>query len=182
MDNDEIGIIERLKQENNLSRDKSINLKQMRNEVLINYSVNNQKEIFYIFRKEENENYVLYKSSINGELSKEIIPKENLPQNSGIDAVLINENGCFFVDEEATKNIQEKILFEAKKIIANTFVPIEGESYYVVEGKNEVVYLMKIGENIVYAENNMPEEIKKQLSSGIILKYENGNYIIETGL
>ena len=54
--------------------------------------------------------------------------------------------------------------------------------YYVLDGKPNKVYLTKFNSNKVFEAEDLPEEIKKSVSEGFILRYENGKYAVEEEL
>ena len=59
---------------------------------------------------------------------------------------------------------------------------IEEGLYYVLDGNPNKVYLTKFNSNKVFKAEDLPEEIKKSVSEGFILRYENGKYIVDEEL
>ena len=54
--------------------------------------------------------------------------------------------------------------------------------YYVLNGNPDKVYLTKFNSKKVFEEKDLPEEIKKSVSEGVILRYKDGEYIIDEEL
>ncbi len=54
--------------------------------------------------------------------------------------------------------------------------------YYVLSGNPEKVYLTKFKSDKVFEATDLPEEIKKVVSEGFILRYKNGKYTIDEEL
>ena len=54
--------------------------------------------------------------------------------------------------------------------------------YYVLDGNPNKVYLTKFNSKKVFEATDLPEEIKNAVSEGFILRYKNGEYIIDEEL
>ena len=54
--------------------------------------------------------------------------------------------------------------------------------YYVLDGNPNKVYLTKFNSKKVFEAEDLPEEIKKSVSEGFILRYENGKYAVDEEL
>ena len=81
-----------------------------------------------------------------------------------------------FLDElvECINNFKEKI---SKKKDNR-----EEGLYYVLSGNPDKVYLTKFNSKKVFEEINLPQEIKNAVSEGFILRYKNGEYIVDEEL
>ena len=58
----------------------------------------------------------------------------------------------------------------------------EGAIYYVMDRNPEKVYLTKSGVNKVFIENKFPNDLRNQISEGMIVRYKNGTYEIDREL
>ena len=54
--------------------------------------------------------------------------------------------------------------------------------YYVLDGNPDKVYLTKFNSKKVFEATDLPEEIKKSVSEGFILRYKDGEYSIDEEL
>ena len=54
--------------------------------------------------------------------------------------------------------------------------------YYVLNGNPDKVYLTKFNSKKVFEATDLPEEIRKSVSEGFILRYNGGEYIIDEEL
>ena len=74
-----------------------------------------------------------------------------------------------------------KILKKDKKVEDSKEMQEEG-LYYVLDGNPEKVYLTKFKSSKVFEATDLPEEIKKAVSEGFILRYKDGEYSIDEEL
>lgn len=54
--------------------------------------------------------------------------------------------------------------------------------YYVLDGNPNKVYLTKFNSTKVFEANDLPQEIKNTVSEGFILRYKDGEYIVDEEL
>ena len=54
--------------------------------------------------------------------------------------------------------------------------------YYVLNANPNKIYLTKFNSKKVFEETDLPEEIRKSVSEGVILRYKGGEYIIDEKL
>ena len=54
--------------------------------------------------------------------------------------------------------------------------------YYVLDGNPNKVYLTKFSSKKVFEASDLPQEIKNIVSEGFILRYKNGQYLVDEEL
>lgn len=71
---------------------------------------------------------------------------------------------------------------ELKEKISKSKDVREEGLYYVLDGNPDKVYLTKFNSNKVFEAIDLPREIKNVISEGFILRYKNGEYIVDEEL
>lgn len=181
---DDISIMDEIKQENKVSLSSSIEMKKKRNELLVEY-LKNQEEIYYVLSKGNNKNrYSILKIKPKGQIEKIQVNGENLSKDVKVDTIMRLNNKKFIIDEKLTQNFKEKFTKEANKILNKQNKMLEnyrqeGEFYYVVDGNPSRIFLTKFNSKKVFEEPELPDELRNKVSEGFILKYENGTYKVD---
>ncbi|MBE5819435.1 MAG: hypothetical protein E7310_01185 [Clostridiales bacterium] len=181
---DDISIIEKIKKENKVNLASSIEMKKTRNELLVEYS-KNQEELYYVLSKSDKTNrYSILKISPKGEIEKMQVNGENLSENIRVDSIIKLNNEKFIVNQKLTQNFKEKFTKEANKILNKQNKMLdnirrEGAFYYVIDGNPNRIFLTMFNSNKVFEEVNFPDELRNKISEGVILKYERGTYHID---
>lgn len=181
---DDISIIEKLKKDNKVSLASSMEMKKKRNELLVEYS-KNQEELYYVLSKSDNTNrYSILKITPKGQTSKMLVNGGNLLKDVKVDSIMRLNNKKFIIDKKLTQNFKEKFTKEANKILSKQNKMLEnyrqeGEFYYVVDGNPSRIFLTKFNSSKVFEEVDFPNELRNEISEGFILKYENGTYKVD---
>lgn len=180
----DISIMDKIKEENNVSLDSSIKMKKKRNEMLIDYS-KGKEELYYVLSKNnKTDKYSILKIKPEGQISKIQVNEEKMAKNIKVDIIMKLKNEKFMIDERLTQNFKEEFTKVANQILNKQNKTLEkirkeGEYYYVVDGNPRRIFLTKFNSNKVFEEVNFPDELRNKVSEGFILKYENGTYHID---
>ena len=111
------------------------------------------------------------------------IDKNNLPDGSGLNSALRENNGKYILDQESTEELSIKINEMINKMLEKQEeylqeYRIEGHIYKVDEKEEDRLWLVDITNNSNEAieEINIPEEVLNNISEGGKLKFEDGKY------
>ncbi len=91
-------------------------------------------------------------------------------------------------DNEKTNNLVQNFInelsnhLEKNNSIEKQDLKQEGTLYQVVDMGDGYVYLQNVNNNKVTKEEDIPKDILNKIGNDTILRYENGNYIIEEEL
>ncbi len=177
----DIGIIERKKQETGVSNISEIKMLQRQNEIIKNYA--NGDNLFFISKKdEEKNNYIVFEFEDDKKHTIRLT-EEELPQNIVINGIYRKNEENYVLDQNATETIQDKIQNMIEDVLVEQNDELaqyrqEGHLYLVREDENDRIHLLDITANPGYAleEVDFPEELKPEATEGTVFKYENGTY------
>lgn len=178
--NAEMGILEQIKKENNVSLISENKIRNEQNEILKNYSKN---EIYFISSKSKiATNYIIFKYK-NKKRSTINLSSKELPIDARVNRVLIKNNGRYVLDKNGTEYIKNEITKIAKDILKDQKQKLqefrkEGHLYIVEEDFNNRIFLKDLNSKSkqVLEEVDFPKELVKQATEGSVFKYENGGY------
>ena len=182
-----LGIIEKVKNENKISENSENKMINKQNDILKNYADKTKERgaLYFINCKAKKENkYIVFKYENNKESTIKLEEKQ-LPKNFKINDILRKEEKNFIVDLELTDKVKEQIQEMAEEIIENQNKKLEGfrkenHLYVVEEDRNDRVYLKDITLNsgLILEEVDFPKELIGQATEGTTVKYVNGEYKI----
>ncbi|MBR3325380.1 MAG: hypothetical protein IKG14_04990 [Clostridia bacterium] len=161
-----------------------------RNEILTEYAneTSNKGIMYYIYDKNSNNENIFNATICENGKSHEIVEldKNQLPNEVEIGSVLRNNNNNYYIDEQATVKIKNRLDNIKNNLIKKQNLElennrIEGHIYEVSEVGSDRVYLFDISiddSNGVdeIEERNISEELLSALNEGDTLIYENGEY------
>jgi len=177
---EEIGVLEQIKKENNVSLISENKIRNKQDEILKNYSEN---EIYFISSKSKiDTNYIVFKYK-NKKRSTINLSSKELPIDARVNSVLIKNNGRYFLDKNGTEYIKSEITKMAENILKEQNQKLqefrkEGHLYMVEEDIDSRIFLKNLNdkESYIMEEVDFPKEIIKQATEGTVFKYENGKY------
>ena len=178
-----IGILDKFKNENKLALGTKNKMDSKMDEILKDYAKEtaDNGDLYYIVEKKENE-YIVYKYE-NEEDSVLKILESDLPSDVKIDTVLRLKDENYYIDEDATLEIEKRILNMANELLEEQSKVLEdyrkeGHLYRVSEKINEAIFLNDITDNPGFEveEVDFPEELLSNANEGTIFIYEDGTY------
>lgn len=182
-----LGIIEKVKNENKISEISENKMINKQNDILKNYADKTKERgaLYFINCKAKKENkYIVFKYENNKESTIKLEEKQ-LPKNFKINDILRKEEENFIVDLELTDKVKEQIQEMTEEIIENQNKKLEefrkeNHLYVVEEDRNDRVYLKDITLNsgLILEEVDFPKELIRQATEGTTVKYVNGEYKI----
>ena len=182
-----LGIIEKVKNENKISEISENKMINKQNDILKNYADKTKERgaLYFINCKAKKENkYIVFKYENNKESTIKLEEKQ-LPKNFKINDILRKEEKNFIVDLELTDKVKEQIQEMTEEIIENQNKKLEefrkeNHLYVVEEDRNDRVYLKDITLNsgLILEEVDFPKELIRQATEGTTVKYVNGEYKI----
>lgn len=113
-------------------------------------------------------------------ISSGTMHKSEFPANTEIGSVLRWKNGEFVIDKQLTKNLakQEKEIDVSIENLYNTF-RTEGTYYKVEELEGDYITLINQDTGVSFSETKFSKELYDIVSYGTMLKFENGEYVID---
>lgn len=133
---------------------------------------------YYIVNGEEFFSVQTYE---NGEwISSGRMHKSEFPENTKIGTALRWKNGEFIIDEQLTKNLakQEKEIDVSIENLYNSF-RAEGTYYKVEELEGDYITLINQDTGVSFSETEFSKELYDSINYGVMLKFENGEYVID---
>lgn len=180
--------------EENLEKDNRLTTKYRdkfnleRNTILINYAneTEDKGQMYYIYDKSSRDQDSYNLSICEEKKSHTVITlsKMELPQGAKIGSVLRKENETFKLDEEATKEVSEKINKLERNIAQeqNEYLQskrIEGHIYEISEKSDDRVWLFDNTDEWVQEaleEIEFPQELLITAQEGDLFIYQKGEY------
>lgn len=106
--------------------------------------------------------------------------RSEFPQNTKEGSALRLENGNLFIDEELTEKIflEEQRISKALDDLRESF-KTEGTSYKIKEIEGDFIRLINQDTGVCFKEYDYTKDFLHKLESGMMLKYQNGEYIID---
>ena len=133
---------------------------------------------YYIVSGEEFFNVKTYE---NGEwISSGTMHKSEFPDNTKIGTALRWKNGEFMIDKQLTENLakQEKEIDMSIENLYNSFRK-EGTYYKVEELEGDYITLINQDTGVSFSETEFSKELYDSINYGVMLKFENGEYVID---
>lgn len=183
--NDDIGILEKIQSENKVSIGTKNQMELKMDEILKDYAKETAEkgDLYFIVEKSKTDKtYTIYKYEMDDDSVLKILQDE-LPQNAGVNTALRTMNGKYIIDEEATKELENKInnmaneLLEEQNKILNEYRK-EGHLYRVSENINNCIFLWDITDEskMEVEEVDFPEDLLGKATEGAIFEYLDGSY------
>lgn len=113
-------------------------------------------------------------------ISSGTMHKSEFPANTEIGSALRWKNGEFVIDKQLTKNLakQGKEIDVSIENLYNTF-RTEGTYYKVEELEGDYITLINQDTGVSFSETKFSKELYDIVSYGTMLKFENGEYVID---
>lgn len=183
----ERNMIEEIQHKNKLTSKFKDEMLLERIDILINYAKETAEKgnMYFIYDKNSiDENKYNMCLCNENDIYKVIeIDKNNLPDGSGLNSALRENNGKYILDQESTEELSIKINEMINKMLEKQEeylqeYRIEGHIYKVDEKEEDRLWLVDITNNSNEAieEINIPEEVLNNISEGGKLKFEDGKY------
>lgn len=183
--NNELGIIEQVKDEKNISEISENKMLNEQNKILKNYANKTKEEgaLYFISSKSKSDNkYTVFKYENNKESTIKI-EQNKMPENIVVNSILRKHNDKYILDNKATEVIKNEIEQMVNKVIENQDKKLEdfrqeNHLYLVEEDRNNRIYLkdLTIKSDYVLEEVNFPKTLLDKAAEGTIFKYEKGEY------
>lgn len=180
--NEELGILEQVQKENKVSMISENKMRNKQNEILKNYAEDKNAIYFVSSKSKTNNEYILFKYE-NQKRSTVKLNSKELPINSGVNSILIKNNGKYVLDKFGTEYIKDGITKISKDILKEQNEKLqefrkEGHLYMVEEDINNKIFLKDLNSksNLVLEEVDFPKELKNEATEGTVFKYEKGEY------
>lgn len=184
--NKELGFLEQLKNNSNISIVSENKILKEQNEILKDYANNTREKntMYFVSNKSKvDDKYTIFKYDNNKESTIKLEQKE-LPLESGINCILREKNGKYVLDKEGTEYVKNEFIQMAKKVLEEQNTKLkdfrkEGHLYMVEEDRNGRVYLLDLNSksNYVLEEVDFPKELISKATEGAVFKYEKGTYV-----
>jgi len=180
--NEELGILEKIQSENNVSMISENKMGNKQNEILKNYSAD-KNTIYLVSSKSKTDNeYIVFKYD-KSKKSTIKLNKEELPINAGVNSILREENGRYTLDKNGTETVKTEIIKMSNEILKEQNKKLEefrkeGHLYMVEEDINGRIFLKDLSNksNYVIEEVDFPKELINEATEGSVFKYQSGAY------
>lgn len=178
------GILDKVQEENKISIGTKNQMEAKMDEILKEYQKEtaDKGDLYFIVEKAKDNTYTTYKYEIEDDDVLKLV-KEELPQNAGVNTALRYGDGKYIIDEEGTKELQNRIKDMAEELIDEQNRVLEeyrkeGHSYRVSENINNCVFLWDITDKpkVEVEEVDFPEELLDKAIEGAIFDYVDGTY------
>ena len=151
-------------------------------DILTNYSQRTGETVYFVHNKIQ-DSYNIYKYE-KGIVNTYKLKASKLPKTVEVNNILKMKSGKYIEDKTATKEIKNKIINMANKVLDKQDMALkkfrkEGHLYMVEETINDRVFLIDLNnrEDGVIEEVNFPKKLKNQASEGSVFKYSNNEYV-----
>ena len=194
-ENKEIPIIDNILSENKLTTGNANSIRWKLGDVILEYSnenfnnnsmyfIKDNKKTYWLNNKENYNNDVYTVLRVENNKIEEIeINKDDIKKDIGVNDVFTIENNEYVIDNNATKEIQEKITNMSKEIIDKQNMNLEkhrkeGHFYMVSEelGNNRFLKDLTDDAKVEFEEVSIPSDLLEKATEGAVLKFINGNY------
>ena len=190
LENADLTSIKDIEEEYKLNSDSISSLTNEVKSLLEEYSkdLNDDEKLYYVsYQNTMSNTYQVLEYDNSGKSVSSYISANELPENVTVGYILKNENSEFAIDEELTKKFVNEIEKIAENLADEQNSELdnyreEGETYQVVDFSSHGLYLQNTENGSVFEETNLSEELLDKIGNGYVLKYENGEYIIQEDL
>ena len=190
LENTDLTSIKDIEEEYKLNSDSISSLTNEVKSLLEEYSknLNDDEKLYYVsYQNTMSNTYQVLEYDNSGKSVSSYISADELPENITVGYILKNENSEFAIDEELTKKFVNEIEKIAENLADEQNSELdnyreEGETYQVVDFSSHGLYLQNTENGSVFEETNLSEELLDKIGNGYVLKYENGEYIIQEDL
>ena len=190
LENTDLTSIKDIEEEYKLNSDSISSLTNEVKSLLEEYSknLNDDEKLYYVsYQNTMSNTYQVLEYDNSGKSVSSYISADELPENITVGYILKNENSEFAIDEELTKKFVNEIEKIAENLADEQNSELdnyreEGETYQVVDFSSHGLYLQNTENGSVFEEINLSEELLDKIGNGYVLKYENGEYIIQEDL
>lgn len=182
---DNIGILEKIQSGNKVSIGTKNLMELKMDEILKQYAKETVEkgDLYFIVEKYKTDNtYTTYKYELDDDNVLKIQENE-LPQGAMVNTVLRKIDEKYIIDEEATKELENKITEMANELLSGQNDILkeyrkEGHLYRVSENINNCIFLWDITDKpkMEVEEVDFPKELINKATEGAIFEYLNGEY------
>lgn len=141
---------------------------------------NNELNNTYFYIASGTEFFTIQTYENNKCISSSHMHKSEFPEGTKVGTALRWKNGEFIIDEKLTETLINQNT-QIKESIDNLYQSFrtEGTYYKVEELEGDYITLINQDTGVSFSESEFTRELYDSLEYGTMLKYENGNYVID---